>query len=78
MLKTNVRSVPFPNFSFAILVSITIGKQQYIMSFNNLVNNDWSDLYCQLLGRIEEQKGIVFHHDNARPHTFLKTKIDIQ
>ncbi|GBP64040.1 Histone-lysine N-methyltransferase SETMAR [Eumeta japonica] len=44
-----------------------------------------SDLYCQLLMRFKQElekkwpefinrKAVVFHHDNARPHTFLATQ----
>ena len=44
-----------------------------------------SVLYCQQLTRLQEvirkkrpkmvnRKGVVFHHDNARPHTFLMTR----
>lgn len=44
-----------------------------------------SDLYCQQLNRLKRaidqkrpelanRKGIVFHHDNARPHTSLATR----
>ncbi|GBP16774.1 Histone-lysine N-methyltransferase SETMAR [Eumeta japonica] len=50
--------------------------------FNNTIN---SDLYCQQLMRLkqdEEKKGpesinrmgVIFHHDNARPHTSLATQ----
>lgn len=44
-----------------------------------------SELYCKQLDRLEEQinetrpelanrKGVIFHHDNARPHTSLATR----
>ena len=44
-----------------------------------------SDVYCQQLVKLEEaikekrpelanRKGIVFHHDSARPHTSLATR----
>ncbi|GBP47158.1 Histone-lysine N-methyltransferase SETMAR [Eumeta japonica] len=44
-----------------------------------------SDLYCQQLMRLEQElekkrpklinsKGVVFYHDNARPHTSLITQ----
>ncbi|CAK1595888.1 unnamed protein product [Parnassius mnemosyne] len=45
-----------------------------------------SDLYCQQLMRLKQEiekkirlesinrKGVVFHHDNARPHTSLATQ----
>ena len=44
-----------------------------------------SDVYCQQLVKLEEafkekrpelanRKGIVFHHDNAMPHTSLATR----
>jgi len=44
-----------------------------------------SDVYCQQLVKLEEaikekkpelanRKGIVFHHDNVRPHTPLVTR----
>lgn len=50
---------------------------------NNLTIN--SDVYCQQLVKLEEaikekrpelanRKGIMFHHDNARPHTSLATR----
>ncbi|GBP95367.1 Mariner Mos1 transposase [Eumeta japonica] len=43
------------------------------------------DLYCQKLMRLKEEvekkrleskdrKGVIFHHDNARPHTLLDTQ----
>lgn len=48
-----------------------------------------ADLYCDQLTRLDEKirelrpalhnrKGVVFHHDNARPHTALRTKQRLQ
>lgn len=57
-----------------------------VVYFELLPNNRTinSDVYCQQLMKLKEaikekrpelakRKGIVFHHDNARPHTFLAT-----
>ncbi|CAK9802842.1 Histone-lysine N-methyltransferase SETMAR [Anthophora quadrimaculata] len=58
-----------------------------VVYFELLPNNQTinSDVYCQELMKLEEtikekrpelanRKGIVFHHDNARPHTSLATR----
>ncbi|XP_076381130.1 histone-lysine N-methyltransferase SETMAR-like [Megalopta genalis] len=53
-----------------------------VLPSNQTIN---SDVYCQQLMKLEEaikvkrpklanHKGIVFHHDNARPHTSLATR----
>ena len=36
------------------------------MKLNNAVEEKWLEL--------TNRKGVVFHHDNARPHTFLVTR----
>ena len=36
------------------------------MKLNNAVEEKWLEL--------PNRKGVVFHHDNARPHTYLDTR----
>ena len=53
-----------------------------LLPSNRMIN---SDIYCQQLMKLEEaikekrlelanRKGIMFYHDNARPHTSLATR----
>jgi len=54
-----------------------------LLSSNQTIN---SELYCEQLQRLQQaierkrpelinnRRGIVFHHDNARPHTSLMTR----
>ena len=52
-----------------------------LLSSNQTIN---SELYCEQLQRLQQaierkrpelinRRGVVFHHDNARPHTSLMT-----
>jgi len=52
-----------------------------LLSSNQTIN---SELYCEQLQRLQQaierkrpeliNRGVVFHHDNARPHTSLMTR----
>ena len=53
-----------------------------LLSSNQTIN---SELYCEQLQRLQQaierkrpelinRRGVVFHHDNARPHTSLMTR----
>ena len=53
-----------------------------LLSSNQTIN---SELYCEQLQRLQQaierkrpelinRRGVVFHHDNARPHTSLITR----
>jgi len=56
-----------------------------LLSFNQTIN---SELYCEQLQRLQQaierkqpelinRRDVVFHHDNARPHTSLMTRREL-
>ena len=67
-----------------MLCVCVVGLESFTMllSSNQTIN---FELYCEQLQRLQQaierkrpelinRRGVVFHHDNARPHTFLMTR----